>query len=69
MNIASPCLPTAPAAPSIRPQNYKTIQEVITLIVFAGFTAVYFKEPLSLTQSAGFALIALGAALVFRGQA
>ena len=39
------------------------------LIVFAGFTAVYFKEPLSLTQSAGFALIALGAALVFRGQA
>jgi hypothetical protein len=26
-------------------------------------------RPLSLTQSAGFALIALGAALVFRGQA
>jgi putative drug/metabolite transporter DUF486 len=42
---------------------------VITLIVFAGFTAVYFKEPLSLTQGAGFALIALGAILVFRGQA
>jgi uncharacterized protein (DUF486 family) len=42
---------------------------VITLIVFAGFTAVYFKEPLSLTQGAGFALIALGAMLVFRGQA
>jgi len=51
------------------PAELKTIQEVITLIVFAGFTAVYFKEPLSLTQSAGFALIALGAALVFRGQA
>lgn len=50
------------------PAELKTIQEVITLIVFAGFTAVYFKEPLSLTQSAGFALIALGAALVFRGQ-
>jgi uncharacterized protein (DUF486 family) len=47
----------------------KTIQEVITLIVFAGFTAVYFKEPLSATQGAGFALIALGAVLVFRGQA
>ena len=47
----------------------KTIQEVITLIVFAGFTAIYFREPLSLTQSAGFALIALGAALVFRGRA
>jgi len=38
------------------PAELKTIQEVITLIVFAGFTAVYFKEPLSLTQSAGFAL-------------
>ena len=54
---------------SYSPAELKTIQEVITLIVFAGFTAVYFKEPLSLTQSAGFALIALGAALVFRGQA
>ncbi len=51
------------------PAELKTIQEVITLVVFAGFTAVYFKEPLSLTQGAGFALIALGAILVFRGQA
>ena len=51
---------------SYSPAELKTIQEVITLIVFAGFTAVYFKEPLSLTQSAGFALIALGAAGVSR---
>lgn len=51
------------------PAELKTVQEVITLIVFAGFTAVYFKEPLSLTQGAGFALIALGAMLAFRGQA
>ena len=51
------------------PAELKTIQEVITLMVFAGFTAVYFKEPLSLAQAAGFALIALGAILVFRGQA
>lgn len=51
------------------PAELKTIQEVITLIVFAGFAAVYFKEPLSLTQGAGFVLIALGALLVFRGQA
>ncbi|MGE5260384.1 MAG: DMT family protein, partial [Actinomycetota bacterium] len=46
----------------------KTIQEVITLIVFALFTWIYFDEPLSLTQGAGFALIALGAMLVFHGQ-
>ena len=50
------------------PAELKTIQEVITLVVFAGFTWIYFKEPLSLTQGAGFALIALGAMLVFRGQ-
>jgi uncharacterized protein (DUF486 family) len=51
------------------PAELKTIQEVITLMVFAGFTAVYFKEPLSLAQGAGFVFIALGALLVFRGQA
>jgi uncharacterized protein (DUF486 family) len=51
------------------PAELKTMQEVITLMVFAGFTAVYFKEPLSLAQGAGFACIALGAVLVFRGQA
>ena len=51
------------------PAELKTLQEVITLVVFAGFTALYFKQPLSLTQGAGFALIALGALLVFRGKA
>ncbi len=50
------------------PAELKTMQEVITLIVFAGFTAIYFDQPLNWTQGAGFALIALGAALVFRGQ-
>jgi uncharacterized protein len=50
------------------PAELKTNQEVITLIVFAGFSALYFNEPLNLTQGAGFALIALGAALVFHGQ-
>jgi uncharacterized protein (DUF486 family) len=39
------------------------------LIVFAGFTAVYFHEPLTLMQSAGFALIGVGAVLVFKGHA
>jgi hypothetical protein len=51
------------------PAELKTIQEVITLIVFVGFTAMYFNEPLSWTQAAGFGLIALGAAFVFHGQA
>ena len=51
------------------PAELKTIQEVITLVVFAGFTPLYFKQPLSPTQGAGFALIALGALLGVRGKA
>jgi uncharacterized protein len=43
----------------------KTIQEVVTLSVFAVFSALYLEEPLNLSQFAGFALIALGAGLVF----
>jgi uncharacterized protein len=50
------------------PAQLKTIQEVITLIVFAGFSAVYLKQPLNLNQFAGFALIAAGAFFVFRGK-
>lgn len=45
----------------------KTIQEVITLVVFAGFSVFWLKESLSLTTLAGFGLIACGAALVFKG--
>ena len=47
----------------------KTIQEVITLLIFAGFSVVYLKEPLTWNYAIGFALIALGAFFVFRGPA
>jgi uncharacterized protein (DUF486 family) len=43
----------------------KTIQEVITFVVFAGFSYVYLKEPITLSQGVGFGLIALGAFFVF----
>lgn len=43
----------------------KTIQEVITLLVFAGFSYAYLKEPLTWSQGFGFALIAAGAFFVF----
>jgi uncharacterized protein (DUF486 family) len=46
----------------------KTIQEVITLAVFAGFSVVYLKEPLGWNHAVGFALIAAGAAFVFAGR-
>lgn len=43
----------------------KTIQEVITLLVFAAFSVFYLKEPLSWNHLAGFACIALGAFFIF----
>ena len=48
------------------PAELKTIQEVITLIVFAGFSATYLGEPLSINQWVGFAFIALGAFFIFK---
>lgn len=45
----------------------KTMQEVITLIVFAIFSVVYLKEQLSWNIAIGFALIAAGAWFVFKG--
>jgi uncharacterized protein len=44
----------------------KTIQEVITLVVFAGFSVLFLKEAFTWNHAAGFALIAGGAALIFR---
>lgn len=46
----------------------KTIQEVVTLAVFAVFSVVYLKEPLGWNHIGGFALIAAGAALIFQGR-
>ncbi len=44
----------------------KTMQEVITLVVFAGFSVVFLKEPLGWNHLAGFTLIAAGAGLIFK---
>lgn len=46
----------------------KTMQEVITLVVFAGFSVVVLKEPLGWNHLVGFGLIAAGAAFVFAGR-
>ncbi|WP_315924314.1 DMT family protein [Mesorhizobium sp. SP-1A] len=45
----------------------KTIQEVVTLSVFAVFSVFYLKEALTWNHAFGFALIAIGAAFIFRG--
>ena len=43
----------------------KTIQEVITLTIFALFSVFYLREALSWNHVAGFACIALGAFFIF----
>ncbi|HEY0506251.1 MAG TPA: DMT family protein [Lysobacter sp.] len=43
----------------------KGLQEVITLLVFAGFSAWYLDQPLKWNHWAGFALIAVAAWLIF----
>ncbi len=43
----------------------KTLQECITLSVFAAFSVFYLGEPLKWSTVAGFTLIAAGAALIF----
>ena len=45
----------------------KTIQEVITLMVFAGFSVFYLGERFTLNHMVGFALICAGAFFVFKG--
>ena len=49
------------------PAELKAMQEVITLGVFAAFSILWLKEPVTLNHAAGFALIAAGAAFVFKG--
>ena len=43
----------------------KTVQEVITLVIFAGFSVFYLREALSWNHAVGFGFIALGAFFVF----
>ena len=44
----------------------KTIQEVVTLSVFAVFSTFYLNQPVTWNQLIGFALIAGGAFFIFR---
>ena len=44
----------------------KTMQEVITLVVFAAFSVFWLKESLTWNHAIGFCLIAGGAAFVFK---
>ncbi|HEU4660577.1 MAG TPA: DMT family protein [Pseudolabrys sp.] len=48
------------------PAQLKTIQEVVTLVIFAIFSVVYLRQAFSMNYLVGFALIAAGAFFVFR---
>lgn len=48
------------------PAELKTMQEIITLIVFAAFSVLYLKEPLGWNHLVGLALIAAGAFFIFQ---
>jgi uncharacterized protein len=48
------------------PAELKTMQEVITLIVFAIFSVTYLGQSLTINHAIGFALIAAGAFFVFK---
>lgn len=43
----------------------KTIQEVVTLVIFAAFSTLYLKEAFTWSQGIGFAFIAVGAYFIF----
>jgi uncharacterized protein (DUF486 family) len=45
----------------------KTMQEVITLAVFAGFSVFYLGERMTINHLIGFSLICAGAFFVFKG--
>jgi uncharacterized protein (DUF486 family) len=44
----------------------KTIQEILTLVVFAGFSVWYLHEPLKWNHLAGFACLVLAAFFIFK---
>jgi len=45
----------------------KTMQEVITLVIFAVFSVFYLDERLTINHAIGFSLICAGAFFVFKG--
>jgi uncharacterized protein (DUF486 family) len=54
------------SAAGISTAQLKTMQELITLVVFVAFMTIYLGEPLRWNHGVGFVLIALGAAFVFK---
>ena len=48
------------------PAQLKAIQEIVTLVVFVGFSILYLGAPIRWNHIAGFALIVVAAFLIFK---
>jgi uncharacterized protein len=48
------------------PVQLKTIQEIVTLVVFALFSVVYLGERFTLNHAIGFSFLVLGAFFIFK---
>jgi len=44
----------------------KALQEIITLIVFSGFSVLYLKEAITINHAIGFSLIVVAAYFIFK---
>jgi uncharacterized protein len=44
----------------------KTIQEIITLVVFCGFSYFYFNEKVTVNQMVGFGFLVIAAFFIFK---
>jgi uncharacterized protein (DUF486 family) len=53
---------------SLSAAQLKTIQEIVTLVVFSGFSILYLKEEFRWNYAAGFVLIVAAAFLIFSGK-
>jgi uncharacterized protein (DUF486 family) len=53
---------------SLSAAQLKTIQEIITLVVFSGFSLLYLKEEFRWNYAVAFALIVAAAFLIFMGK-
>lgn len=62
-----PEIPLMPSLLSWSTAELKTMQVVITLVVFAVFSVLDLRERFTLNHAVGFGLIAAGACFVFAG--
>ena len=54
------------AASGLVTAELKTLQEVVTLVVFVAFAALYMNEPIRWNHAVGFGFVGVGALFVFK---